>query len=81
MATIKDLEIKHRKETQEFIDACLHTDVKVEDSSIGFRQRDITLRCGRCGLNLLTYVIDGDWSYLSYIRDCVNGHPHSRNNP
>ena len=40
--------------------------------------RDITLRCGRCRLNLLTYIVDGSMSYLSYVRDCVDGHPDSR---
>lgn len=75
---LETLKEKHRSEIEEFIKDCPHTDVIVEDRTPGFRQREITLRCARCRLNLLGYSIDGDWSYMSYVRDCVNGHPGSR---
>lgn len=78
MKPLEEMEKRHKKERQKFIDDCPHTDISVEDNVTGFRQRTITIRCGRCELNLLGYTIDGDWSYMSYVRDCVNGHPHSR---
>ena len=72
------LEKKHRKEMERFVEDCPHTDISVEDNETGFRQRTITIRCNRCRLNLAGYTRDGNWSYMSYVRDCVNGHPHSR---
>ncbi len=77
MDSMKELQEKQCKEREEFVNDCPHSDVKVEDCSEGFRKRSITLRCVRCRLNLVGYVIDGDLSYLSYVRDCVNGYPKS----
>ena len=74
--TIEGLRKKHRCEEDQFIGACPHVDVLVEDISFAFR-RSITIRCKRCRLNLLGYVVDGSQSYLSYVRDCVNGYPGS----
>ena len=78
MEELEELKKKHYNEMKQFVKDCSHTDVVVEDNAIGFRRRDITLRCQRCQLNLLGYTIDGNWSYMSYVRDCANGHPHSR---
>jgi hypothetical protein len=78
MESIKELEDKQREERDLFIAKCSHTKVKVIDRDTGFRHREINLICERCGLNLLGYTIDGDWSYMSYVRDCVNGHPSHR---
>ena len=78
MDNIKELKEKHYEELEKFIKVCPHTDVSVEDNVTGFRQRTITIRCNRCRLNLLGYSIDGGQSYMSYVRDCVNGHPSSR---
>lgn len=76
--SMKELEEKQHTEREVFVRNCPHTEVDIEDHGTGFRKRDITLRCKRCRLNLLTYCIDGSWSYLSYVRDCVDGHPDSR---
>ncbi len=75
---LEEMDKRHREEMESFIIACPHNDVLVEDVTVGFRRRDITLRCSRCRLNLLTYCIDNGLSYLSYVRDCVKGHPGSR---
>lgn len=76
--TLGKIKERQRGEIEYFIEHCPHTDILIEDSSSGFRQRDITIRCKRCRLNLLTYVVDNGISYLSYVRDCVDGHPDSR---
>ena len=64
---IEELTKRHQNEIRQFIKDCPHLEVKIEDCTIGFGHRKITLRCSRCGLNLLTYFIDGSMSYLSYV--------------
>ena len=76
--SIEELRNKHREEIEKFVEDCPHTEVKIYDKEAGFRHRKITLICERCGLNLLGFEIEGDWSYLAYVRDCVNGHPSKR---
>lgn len=71
MDSIEELKKKHEEETAQFIEDCPHPEVLIEDTSVGSRQRNITIRCKRCRLNLLTYIIDGSQSYVSYVRDCV----------
>ncbi|KKN76936.1 hypothetical protein LCGC14_0365880 [marine sediment metagenome] len=78
METLKEIEKRHEKEKEQFTSDCPHTEVKVCDQTIGFRHREISLICDRCRLNLLGYTIDGDMSYMSYVRDCVKGHPSNR---
>ena len=68
---------KQHREREEFIHNCPHSDIMVEDGIFGFA-RTITIRCTRCRLNLAGYTVDGNLSYMSYVRDCVNGHPDSR---
>ena len=74
--TIEELRKRHDKETAQFVKDCYHTDVAVEDSTWG-GERTITIRCKRCKLNLLSYITNKSQSFLSYVRDCANGHPDS----
>ena len=76
-STIKEVLDRHIREIEEFVKACPHTDVVVEEGGFG-GERTITLRCNRCQLNLLGFSVGHSCSYLSYVRDCVNGHPDSR---
>lgn len=75
--TIEELRKRHDQEIAQFVKDCPHTDVSVEDSSFG-SERAITLRCNNCKLNLLGFLVSRSYSYLSYVRDCVNGYPDSR---
>ena len=72
--TMKELEIKQIEERREFVQLCPHTEVKVEDTSFGSR-RSITIRCARCDLNLVGYLVDNPQSYLSYVQECVKDYP------
>jgi hypothetical protein len=76
--TYDEMKERHIRERNEFIANCHHTEILVEDNEPGYQQRQITLRCARCRLNLMTWNIEGEHSYLSYVRDCVNGHPDCR---
>ncbi len=77
LKTIKELRAKHNKEIEKFITDCPHTDIAIEDANMGY-SRSITIRCKLCELNLAGYTIEGGMSYMSYVRDCVNGHPNDR---
>ena len=78
MDTIKELEKKHREEIDRFVKDCPHTDIEVLDNIVGFKHRSIVIRCKRCRLPLLGYEVDNSLSYMSFVEDCVKGHPGSR---
>ena len=60
-----------QEERDEFARTCLHSEILIEDSPDYGQGRTITLRCARCRLNLLGYIVTGTRSYLSYVRECV----------
>jgi hypothetical protein len=72
--SLEEVRKRHDKEIEEFIENCPHVDIVVEDYSF-YPHRDITLRCKRCGLNVVGYHIDPPQSYLGYVRDCVAKYP------
>ena len=74
MNTIKDLRETQQREIDKFIQDCPHLDITVEDESFGW-ERSITIRCKRCRLNLVGYIVNKSQSYLSYVRDCIAKYP------
>ena len=75
METLKEMQARHHVEFNQLRKQCSHYDVEVIDRVVGFRHREILVKCKTCGEPLVLWCSEGVKGYVSFAKD------HSKDTP